>query len=99
MKQIPVLALALAIVALGVFSWMFRYDVSGHFHPNESFRYDASSGKQQFEMKDRPVMLDRWTGKTYFYYSNVSGAQVTGAWQEMGPRIDAERRAKPSVTN
>jgi len=55
------------------------------------FRYDTSSGKlEPAEMQARPVMLDRWTGKTYFYYSNASGPDVTGAWQEMGPRAAAE---------
>jgi len=64
------LAMAVAVMALLVFAWMFRYDVSGH----------VSFGDPQ----TRPVMLDRWTGKTYIYYVNAVELRVLGKWAEVG---------------
>ncbi len=67
-------ALILASIAIALFAWMFRYDVSGHY--------------QFGELHARPIMLDRWTGKAYIYYTVKEEIQSLGAWAETGPRSD-----------
>ncbi|MGQ0509791.1 MAG: hypothetical protein ACT4P9_04195 [Betaproteobacteria bacterium] len=82
MKQ--TIALTIAAAALLTLAWMFRYEVTGHLEPNPLFKIDASGNLVLADMRARPIMLDRWTGKTYFYYVTVSETRVSGDWQEMG---------------
>ena len=63
-------ALILAGLALLLFAWMFRYEVSGQV----GFGSDATV---------RPVMLDRWTGTTYVYYMNPAELKYMGGWAEI----------------
>jgi hypothetical protein len=60
----------LAGAALLIAAWMGRYDISGQ----------VSFGNSEA----RPVILDRWTGKTYVYAIHPKELKALGAWTETG---------------
>lgn len=68
-------ALILASVAIALFAWMFRYDVSGHVGLNN-------------DAMNRPVLLDRWTGKTYIYFIAKGETEAIGSWADTGPTLN-----------
>lgn len=67
-------AMILASLAMLLFAWMFRYEISGHV---------GLSGESNGLV--RPVMLDRWTGKTYIYFMNPAEMRFIGDWAEIKP--------------
>lgn len=71
-------ALILVSIAIVLFAWMFRYDVSGQVQWGEGGIA-------------RPIMLDRWTGKTYIYYLHPAEKNAIGMWAETGPRKNHQK--------
>ena len=51
-----------------LFAWMFRYELSGHVGHGDPH--------------SRPIMLDRWTGRTYVHYASDGEVRILGAWAE-----------------
>lgn len=82
--------LILAVATAILFAWIFRYDVSG---AEQDGHYLGSEGGITGRIKSRPIMLDRWTGKTYAYFQGYKPITDTPAmidgWREIGVPFDA----------